>query len=62
MEYSSDVPQGFAMALMRNENAVNAYAMMTKEQKRAVLQRARAVGSRREMNQLMDEIAETAAI
>lgn len=56
-----DVPQGFAMALMQDENAVNAYAMMTKEQKRAILQRARMAGSRREMNQLMDEIAETAA-
>lgn len=56
----NDVPQGFAMALMRDEDAVNAYAVMTKEQKRAVLQRARTAGSRREMNQLMDEIAETA--
>lgn len=56
-----EVPQGFARALMENENAVNAYAMMTKEQKRAVLQRARTAGSRREMNQLMDEIAETAS-
>lgn len=55
-----DVPQGFAMALMQDENAVNVYAMMTKEQKRAILQRARTAGSRREMNQLMDEIAETA--
>lgn len=54
-----EVPQGFAMALMRDEDAVNAYAMMTMEQKRAVLQRARTAGSRREMNQLMDEIAET---
>ena len=57
----NEVPQGFAMALIRNEDAVNAYSMMTKDQKRSVLQRARTAGSRREMEQLMDEIAETAS-
>ncbi len=56
-----EVPQGFAMALMGDEEAVNAYSMMTKDQKRKVLQRARAVGSRREMDQLMEEIAQTAS-
>ncbi len=60
MEHS-DVPQGFAMALMRNEDAVNAYAMMTKAQKRNVLRQARMTGSRREMDQLMEEIARTAS-
>lgn len=57
----NEVPQGFAMALMRNEDAVNAYSMMTKAQKKDILQKARMVGSRREMNQLMEEIAETAS-
>lgn len=57
----NDVPQGFAMALIRNEEAVNAYSMMTRDQKRNVLQRARTARSRREMEQLMDEIAETAS-
>lgn len=56
-----EVPQGFAMALMRNEDAVNAYSMMTKAQKKNILQQARMVGSRREMDQLMDEIAQTAS-
>lgn len=57
----NDVPQGFAMALIRNEEAVNAYSVMTRDQKRNVLQRARTARSRREMEQLMDEIAETAS-
>lgn len=55
-----DVPQGFAMALMKNEEAVNAYSMMTKAQKRDILGQARNVDSRREMDQLMEEIAQTA--
>ncbi len=55
------VPQGFAMALIGNEEAVNAYSMMTKEQKRQVLQRARTAGTRREMEQLMDELADSAS-
>jgi len=57
----NEVPQGFAMALLGNEEAVNAYSMMTKVQKKAVLQRARNTRSRREMAQLMDEIADTAS-
>lgn len=57
----NEIPQGFAIALGQNENAVNAYAMMTKEQKRDVLQRARTALSRREMAQLIDEIGESAS-
>lgn len=57
----NEVPQGFAMALMRDENAVNAYAMMTGEQKGDILRQARNARSRREMDQLMEEIAETAS-
>lgn len=32
-----DVPAGFAMALARSEEAVNAYAMMTKEEMRQIV-------------------------
>ena len=51
-----EVPVGFGMALVRNEDAMNAFAMMTKEQKQAVWQRARAVRSKAEMEQLVDGI------
>ena len=53
----SAVPQGFGMALAQNEQAVNAYAMMTKEQKDAVLTRARNAKSRAEMRQIVSDIA-----
>ncbi len=51
------VPIGFGMALAQNEAAVNAYAMMTKEQKNAVLAKAHRVRSEQEMHQLVASIA-----
>ena len=53
----NDVPIGFGMALARNEAAVNAYAMMTKEQKNAILAKARAARSQAQMQQLVADIA-----
>lgn len=51
------IPLGFGMALAQNEQAVNAYAMMTKEQKNAVLAKARQARSRQEMQQIVSDIA-----
>lgn len=59
--FDQDVPAGFAMALTRNEQAVNAYAMMTKDQKAAVLEQARQVRSKKEMESLMAQIARDGA-
>lgn len=53
----AEVPIGFGMALAQNETAVNAYAMMTKEQKNAVLSKAHNVRSEQEMQQLVQSIA-----
>ena len=52
-----EVPVGFGMALAQNETAVNAYAMMTKEQKQAILSRARSAHSEQEMHRIVAEIA-----
>ena len=51
-----EVPIGFGMALAQNEEAVNAYAMMTKEQKNAILAKAHNVRSEQEMRQLVNSI------
>ncbi|MBR7179058.1 MAG: hypothetical protein IKD27_06050 [Oscillospiraceae bacterium] len=51
-----EVPVGFGMALVRNEDAMNAFAMMTKEQKQALWARARRAQSKAEMQQLVDSI------
>ena len=56
MDFST-VPVGFGMALAQNEKAVNAYAMMTKEQKNAVLAKAHQAKTRQEMQQIVDSLA-----
>ena len=52
-----EVPVGFGMALAQNEKAVNAYAMMTKEQKQTYLTRAHRARSEQEMRQIVSDIA-----
>lgn len=51
------VPIGFGMALMQNEEATNAFAMMTQEQKQAIWKRARHARSEKEMQQLVSGLA-----
>ncbi|MGN1000138.1 MAG: hypothetical protein ACI4PO_11355 [Faecousia sp.] len=53
----SQVPIGFGMALAQNEKALNAYAVMTKEQKNAVLEKAHHAASAEQMRQIVAEIA-----
>ena len=52
-----DVPIGFGMALAQNETAVNAYAMMTREEKNAILAKAHAARSQEEMQKIVASIA-----
>ena len=56
MEFSS-VPVGFGMALAQNEKAVNAYAMMTREQKNAILAKAHSAKTKQEMESIVSAIA-----
>lgn len=51
------VPIGFGMALAQNAKAVNAYAMMTKEEKNAILAKAHNAKSSEEMAQIVSAIA-----
>lgn len=55
MEFE-EVPVGFGTALTRNEDALNAFAMMTKDQKQAIWAKARHAGSKAEMEQIVSEI------
>ena len=50
------VPIGFGMALAMNQPAMNAYAAMTGEQQRDILNRARQAGSEQEMHQIVNSI------
>ena len=53
-----EIPVGFGMALAQNEAAMNAFAMMTKEQKEAVWAKARQAASKEEMRQIVSRIPE----
>ncbi len=51
------VPIGFGMALAMNQPAMNAYAAMTEDQKEAIVNKAHAVRSEREMHDLVASLA-----
>ena len=55
---SLELPLGFGMALAQNEQAMHVFEAMTDAQKRAVLEQTHAVTSRREMQQLVSELAD----
>lgn len=57
---NTQVPAGFGAALMQNEQAVNAFAMMTPEQKQEILQKAAAVKTKGQMQRLVNRIAKDA--
>ncbi len=51
-----EVPMGFSMALAQNEKALNVYAGMRDEQKEEVIDKARNVKSKQEMQSLVNEL------
>lgn len=48
-----ELPLGFGMALAQNEAAMQQFESMTDSEKQALLQQARGVNSKREMQQLV---------
>lgn len=56
MERNS-LPVGFGMALAMNPTAMERFAAMSEQQKQSVLDRCRQVGSKREMQQLVESLA-----
>jgi len=52
----TEVPIGFGMALAQNEEAMNIFAMMTKEEKQIIWNRAHRAGSQQEMRRIVDSI------
>jgi hypothetical protein len=53
----AEVPVGFGLALAQNEDAMNAFAMMTKEQKQEIWAKARNARSKAEMHQIVNSIS-----
>lgn len=51
------VPIGFGMELAQDEKAMQRYAIMAKEEKRALLKRAHSARSEKEMREIVMSIA-----
>ena len=47
------VPIGFSMELCQNEAAMQRYAILTKEEKQAILKRAHSARSEKEMHEVV---------
>ena len=52
----AEVPIGFGMALAQNEEATNAFSMMTKEEKQVIWNKARHAHTQQEMHQIVSSI------
>ncbi len=52
-----DIPMGFSMALAQNTHALEAFSAMSMDEKRAVIEKARRVTSKKEMNELVGGIS-----
>ena len=57
-----DLPQGFSMALTRNETAMKKFSNFTDFEKQSVIQYASGVKSKEEMQQLVDNIANSQGV
>lgn len=51
-----ELPLGFAMALAMNEPAMKRFESMSEPEKAAVIEKAHSVGSRREMQSLVNSL------
>ena len=52
-----DLPAGFSMALMQNKDAMNRFEKMSEEEKAKVLEHAKSVSSKQEMNVLVYDLS-----
>lgn len=50
------MPQGFGMALSRNEKAMQTFSLLNENEKKRVLDLSRSVRSKAEMNRLVDKL------
>lgn len=51
-----ELPLGFGMALAQNEAAMHAFEAMTEAEKTSVIRQTHSVSSKREMQQLVDNL------
>lgn len=57
MENKEEMPLGLGFGLAMNEQAMNSFSSMTEPEKRQVIEAARSVRSKAEMESLVQDIA-----
>ncbi len=50
------IPQGFGMALSRNEKAMNTFSHLNENEKKRIVDLSRSVRSKEEMNRLVSKL------
>ncbi len=50
------LPQGFGMALTKNEKALNNFSKMNKDEKTKIIELTRSVRSKEEMNRIVNKL------
>lgn len=55
---NNNIPLGFGMALAQNEAAMCVYANLSAAEKQSIIDRTRTVTSKKEMQNLVSEIAQ----
>lgn len=55
---ANDMPLGFSFSLATNQNAMEKFASMTDPEKRQVLETARSIRSKQQMEHFVDSIGE----
>lgn len=50
------IPQGFGMALSRNEKAMKTFSLLNENEKKRIIDLSRSVRSKQEMNRLVDKL------
>lgn len=56
MNNLNDMPQGFGMALTRNEKAMHTFSLLNESEKKRVIDLSRSVRSKQEMNRLVNKL------
>ena len=56
MNNEQDMPLGLAFQMSMNENAMDRFAKMTEEEKKKVVESAKAVQSKEQMRSIVDDL------
>lgn len=58
----ADLPMGFGMALMQNENAMRRFASMSDDEQKSVLSQTHAIQSKKEMQAFVDHLGDSGTV